>query len=255
MRQEHDLALRGRPGAARRGGDRDRRPPRVLGPRGGGPAAPPPPDRHGLPELRDLAAHDRRPERGLPAQEPAQEPRRDRRGRRVGAPARGARGQGEPAGPVPERRGAAARRAGPRAGGAPERAPAGRAPVEPGRQAPRGDAVRAARAAAAARSHDDLRHPRPGRGLRALGRARRDAPGSGRGAGRTGGGVPGPAQHVRRRVPGGGHEARRPRPARRGRGRAPGRHGGGRAAVPVPRAPRRRPRPCGCTSGPRTSGW
>ena len=78
--------------------------------------------------------------------------------------------------------------------------PAGRAALEPGRQAPRPDAVRAQAAARAHRRHDDLRDPRPGRGdhaRRADRRALRGRPAAGRPAA---GRVRPPRERLRRRV-------------------------------------------------------
>ena len=78
--------------------------------------------------------------------------------------------------------------------------PARRAAVEPGRQAPRPDAVRAQAAARAHRRHDDLRDPRPGRGDHARGadrRALRGRPAAGRPAA---GRLRPPRERVRGRV-------------------------------------------------------
>ncbi len=110
--------------------------------------------------------------------------------------------------------------AGPRAEGV----PAGRAAVEPGREAPRADARRAQAHPPAPGHHDRLRHARPGRGDDA-GRPHRGDVGREGAADRAAAGrVPAPRQPVRRRVhrqpcdePGARDGVRR----WRGRGRAP----------------------------------
>src|SRR5207249_9077639 len=98
--------------------------------------------RDGVPELRDLAAHERVPERGLPA-----------RGRRSAAVAHGDRASGDggprarrtgrariATGAAAVRRTAAAARAGPRARPEAEAAPPRRAALQPRREAPSADA-------------------------------------------------------------------------------------------------------------------
>ncbi len=137
-----------------------------------------PRDRHGLPVVRDLAAHDGVRQRRVSARgpPPARAPRcasacasalRLMEMEHLAEPA-GHRAVGRPAA-------AGGHRA--RAGVPAARAADGRAAVEPGRQAARADARRAARAAAAARHHDGLRDARPGRGDGALRRDRGDARG------------------------------------------------------------------------------
>ena len=121
--------------------------------------------RDGLPELRALPAHDRlrQPRRsrsaraGFRARRSA--PRVERTAKLLGldelARAQAARALGRPA---PARRDGTGDR--PRAAGVPD----GRAALQPRREAAHADARRDRRPAARARRHDDVRHPRPGRG-------------------------------------------------------------------------------------------
>ncbi len=130
--------------------------------------------RDGLPELRPVSAHDGGEE---PRVRPAaaayasrgghaarQRRRRDARPPRSLAPQAGS-ALGRPA---------TARRDGPRARPRAEGVPAGRAAVEPGREAARADARRTEAVAPSFRRHHDLRHARSGRGDDARRSHRRD---------------------------------------------------------------------------------
>ena len=77
LRQDHDLALRGRPGTSDGGRDLDRRPRRVgaRARHAGEPARAQ--HRHGVPVLCGVAAHDGAPERGLSAEAPPRTRRGD----------------------------------------------------------------------------------------------------------------------------------------------------------------------------------
>ena len=159
---------------------------------------------HGLPVLRDLAAHDRLRQRRLPAagaqaRRPALQGG-DRRARRAGARHDGALPAGRPPGHQALRRPAAAPRAGPRAGHPAAAAAARRAAVQPRRQAARVAALRAQAAAARAGHHLGLRHPRPGRGAGAVHAHRRHAGRQRGAAGQAARGLREPGQQVRRRV-------------------------------------------------------
>ena len=145
-----------------------------------------PRDRHGLPELRALPAHDGAPEPRVRAAHPRAR-RRAERDRRVGEP---------PAvlgiDPLLERypKRALRRPAPAGGGGARHRAPAGgvplrRAALQPRRQAARADARRAHPPAPPPRRHHGLRHSRPGRGDD----ARRPHRGAARRPAATGGGA------------------------------------------------------------------
>ena len=121
--------------------------------------------RHGVPELRAVAAHDGRAERRLRARGAQAAARRDPRAR---SPPRSSWWASPGFGDAPSRpalrRPAAARGARAHARDRAAGAAARRAAVQPRRQAARADARTSCGAAAAARHHDDLRHPRPGRG-------------------------------------------------------------------------------------------
>ena len=155
---------------------------------------------------------------------------------------------------------APARGDGPRDRARAEGVPDGRAAVEPRRQAARIDARRAGAAARAARGHDRVRDPRPGRGDdagRAGGGDARRRAAAGRHAAEP---LQPPAEPVRRRVhrlagdePRGGQDRRRAGAVRRHRPAASGRLAAGRrapardprAAAERLRARRRRPTPTG----------
>ena len=127
--------------------------------------------RHGVPELRHLAAHDDRAERRLSAGNPQSRARRDRRPRRRRAEARRPGHDGRQAGDATVRRPAAARGAGARHRLAAAPAAVRRAAVQSRSQAARADAHRAQAHPERGRHHLGLRHPRPGRGA---GHERRD---------------------------------------------------------------------------------
>ena len=110
------------------------------------------------------------------------------------------------------RRAAPARRDGPRDRAGAAGVPDGRAAVEPGRQAARADARRDRAAPARPRRHDDLRHPRPGRGDDDGRPGRGDAQGRAAAGRRAAGALRPPGQPVRRRLhrqPGDEHARRR----------------------------------------------
>ena len=194
--------------------------------------------RHGLPELRALPAPHRGREHGVRA--------RSRRAcrRRSGSPrcarrrASSTSSRTSTASPRTCRvaSASASRWAGRSCAG--RGVPDGRAAVEPRRQAARADPHRAGRAADAARRHDGLRHPRPGRGdddgppgRGAQGRH----PAAGRHAARA---VPRARQPVRRRLHRlAGDEPRAVRRVRRDRSAARARPLAGRPRLrpPVPR--------------------
>ena len=121
-------------------------------------------DRDGVPVLRAVPASRRGGEHPVRAQGA-----RRRRGRARGAPQARRRPAG-PVGPARAQAVAAFRRAAPARGARPRHRrrdahlPDGRADVEPRCAAPRRDAPRDPRAAAAPRHDDDLRHARPDRG-------------------------------------------------------------------------------------------
>ena len=119
---------------------------------------------HGVPELRGVPAPDRLREHRLrPADGQAAEARGrapGRRHRRAHAHRAAARALLGPA----LRRPAPARRRRPRARDGARRDPDGRAALQPRRPAPPRDARRAQGRARRVEDHDDLRHPRPGRG-------------------------------------------------------------------------------------------
>ena len=131
--------------------------------------------RHGVPVLRDLAAHDGVRERGVPAAGRARPQILRRRGQGEGA-ARARHGAHvglrDAPGDAALRRPAAAARLRARAGARAEDPAARRAAVQSRRQAARADAGRAQAAAEAARHHHGLRHPRPVRGAGAVRRDR-----------------------------------------------------------------------------------
>ena len=142
-----------RPGHDHRRRDRDRRRP-------GQRAAPQGPrHRHGVPVLRALSEHDRRPEHRLrpgDARRAQGRPRQGHgRGREAPADRPAARPQARPA----LRRPAPARRHGPRAGAPPQDLPVRRAAVQSRRQAARRDAHRDQEAAPAARARPSSTSP------------------------------------------------------------------------------------------------
>ena len=177
MRQDHDAAMRCRPGAAgsrddRRRGDDGVRTEHLR-------PAEPAGHRDGLPELRDLAAHDRFRQRRVSAARRAQACAA-RRDRQPGAGSARDRGTGRPRGS--QRNGAFRRTtatARPCAGArpAPETAAAGRAAQQPRRQASRSAPRRGSTAAAPPRHHHALRHARSGRGVEHVVPDRRAQPG------------------------------------------------------------------------------
>ena len=178
LRQDHDAAHDRRLRAADGGRDparrtADRRCPAVQAQR-----------QHGLPALRALPAHGRRPQRRLrPAPDEGRQvrggPSRQRRPR--DGPPRGLRAAPH-VGDV--RRPAAARRAREGPGQPPHRAPPRRAAGRARPEAPQGDAARAQGPPARGRHHVRLRDPRPGGGAhderRHRGHARRAHPADGR---------------------------------------------------------------------------
>ena len=182
-------------------------------------------------------------ERRVPA---AEIERRVRRGPRARPPR--PRGTAAPGAAV--RGHAAAGGAGARARLPAARAPARRAAGRARQEAARGDARRAQRDPALGRHHHDLRHPRSGRGPRAVRPHRGDEPRPHRAARRAARGLRAPGHPVRRRLhrrvdrPAGTRGDRRPA-SRRGR-RAARRGARGR----WPRAAR-----SSWPSGPSASGW
>ena len=162
------------PAHGRRAGDdlgrrgRDRRPRRQPG-RAGRPR-----HRHGVPELCALPAYEHLRQHGLWPAQPRHAEGRDRQAREGSrAHPRDRALPGTPAAPA-LRRPAPARRHGPRHRAQAAGLPLRRAALEPRRQAARPDARRDQEAAARARRHRDLRHPRSSRGDDALRQARGD---------------------------------------------------------------------------------
>ena len=182
-----------------------------------------PQPRDGVPVLRDLAAHDRRAERGVSAARPQNGQARHPGSRRGGAGPGRARRAGRPLPAPAVRWPAAAGRAGPCHRALPGGTAARRAVLQSGRQAARASPPLAQGTAARPRAHHAFRDPRPGRGVvderpdpgheRRAHPARRDA----------GGGLPAAPFAVRRRVrrPVQLPDRRRPRRAGRRRGPAP----------------------------------
>ncbi|CAA9224732.1 MAG: Glycerol-3-phosphate ABC transporter, ATP-binding protein UgpC, partial [uncultured Acetobacteraceae bacterium] len=159
-----------------------------------------PQHRHGVPELRPLPAHDGAAEPGV---RPPQAPRPQAgarpeggRDRRHVADRRHVRTEAAAA----LRRAAAARRARPGADPRPGGLPAGRAAVEPGREAARPHAGGTGGAAPEGADHHGLRHPRPTGGADALRPHRRDEPRRDAAGGPAGGDLFSPRQPLRRRV-------------------------------------------------------
>ena len=237
--------------------DRHRRRDRVRHRQGHLRAAERPRHRHGVPVLRDLAAHDGVRERRVPAAGRARPQIFRRRGEGEGAArARdGAHvGLRDAPGDAAFRRPAAAARVRARAGARAEDPAARRAAVQPRRQAARADAGRAQAAAEAARHHHGLRHPRPVRGAGAVRRDRRVQFRQDHPARHAAGDLPAAQEPVRRRL----HRLRQ-LPQGQGQGGAGGRaRGHGRdPARPVPLhfwADGLRPaRTCWSRPGPRTS--
>ena len=159
VRQVHLAAHARRPRGGQRRPHPDRRPRRHR------PVAQGPRHRDGVPELRALPAHDGRRQHGLRAQDRRRRPR-----------ARSASGSRRPPRSSTSSR-YLERKPKALSGGqrqrvamgraivrSPAGVPHGRAAVEPRRQAPRPDPHPDRLAAAPARRHDRLRHPRPGRG-------------------------------------------------------------------------------------------
>ena len=138
--------------------------------------AAPAPDRHRVPVVRDLAAHDRAENVMFPLRVTGRAPQEVSRpdtamqALDIGRPGRLRRPPG--AGAV--RWAAAAGRAGARARPRAQGAPARRAAEQPRQGPARPDARRDPRGATAARHHHRVRHPRPGRGAGRLRRRRRD---------------------------------------------------------------------------------
>ena len=157
LRQEHDLAHPRRPRRADRGPGFHRRP----GHHGGGRARPR--HRHGVPELRALSAHDGVREHRLPARDGEAAEGRDRPGGAGGRAKSRDRASARPQARAIVRRPAAALRAGPRHRPQGAAVPARRAALQSRRQAAAGNPHRAEEAAALARRHRGLCHPRPGR--------------------------------------------------------------------------------------------
>ena len=153
-----------------------------------------------VPVLRDLAAHDRRAERGVSAARPQDGQARHPGSRRGGAGPGRARRAGRPLPAPAVRRPAAAGRAGPRHRALPGGAAARRAVLQSRRQAARTRPRLAQGAAARPRAHHGFRDPRPGRGAV----DERPDPGHERRAhparGDAGGGLPAAPRAVRRRV-------------------------------------------------------
>ena len=142
-------------------------------------AARPAQARHGVPVLRDLAAHDGVRQRRLSAAACGTSPR-PRSSDRVTTALRLVEMERlrRPAGAGAVGRPAAARGDRPRAGVRARGAAARRAAQQPRCAAARADGRRVPRPAAAAQDHHALRHPRPGRGDGALRPRRRDAAGA-----------------------------------------------------------------------------
>ena len=160
--------------------------------------------RHGLPVVRDLAAHDRVRERRLPAAgataPPASRQAGDHRTRGTRARDDGAAAVRRPARDQALRWAAAAAGAGASDRDRAVAAAAGRAAVQPGRQAARVAAVRAQASAARTGNHLDLRDARPDRGAVAVVEHRRHARRRGRAAGQAAGHLRESAEQVRRGV-------------------------------------------------------
>ena len=201
--------------------------------------------RHGVPELRDLAAHDGRAERRLSARNQESRARRNRGPRRRRAQARRPGPDGRQARYPIVWRTAAADGAGARDRVAAAPAAVRRAAVQSRSQAARADARRTQAHPARGRHHLDLRHPRPVRGAGDERRDHRHEQGPHPADGRPARNLRAPGQRLcqqfhRRRQSAEGPRARghRARP-RRGRDRrrrphrqtglpARRRHGGGR---------------------------
>src|SRR5581483_3609597 len=187
--------------------------------------------RHGVPVLRDLAAHDGRGERGLPAEGAPPARRGDSRAGSGGARASGAGRARTAAVAAPQRRPAAARGPRPRPGHQSPPAAARRAVQQPRREAARADARGAEAAPEAAQHRRAVRDPRPDGGAESLRSRRADE----RGPRRAGGPAPRPVlparERVRARLHRQGGAVPRPGPAsragRRGHRGAGGHHGAG----------------------------
>ena len=174
LRQDHDAALDRRAGAADRGRDRGRRARGLFVEQGHFRRAEQAQFRHGVPVLRDLAAHERVPERGLPARGAQAAQEGDPRQGHARAAGGRARRAGRPRRHQALRRPAAAAGARARAGDGAAAPAARRAAVQSRRQAARPHALRAQAAAARSQPHHRLRHPRPERGAGAVARDRGD---------------------------------------------------------------------------------
>ena len=214
LRQDHHAQARRRARAPRSGRDLRRRPCAVRRRVGTVRAAGAARHGHGLPELRDLAAHDGLRERRVPASRAARAARGDSRPGH-GHPRHG--GSGRPArqaGADAVRRPAAAGGARAGAGVEPGSAAAGRAALEPGRAAARRDAVRAPGDAGQARHHQHLRDARPGRGDDAVGSHRRHERRSHRAGRRARGRLPAAEHALRDGLPGPGQPSARARAPR-----------------------------------------
>ena len=158
--------------------------------------------RDGVPVLRALSQHDRRPEHrlrhGNPRRTQARAREGDRRSLEASADRPSARPQAEPALGRP----APARRHGPRAGAQSAGVPVRRAAVEPRRQTAHRHAHRDQAAASAHEDDDRLRHARPDRGDDAGDQDRRAEGRHPAAVRHAGGNLQQPGQHVRRRLHG-----------------------------------------------------
>src|SRR5690606_22175568 len=222
---------------------------------------------HRVPELRAVPAHDGGRERGV---RPGNAARGGQGARRAGGRGAAAGRAGAPGRPPsrPHVGGAAAARgAGPRAGDTAEPVAAGRAAVQPGRQAARRDAAGIAQHPAHGGHHHHPGHARPVRGAGAVRPHRGDESGARRTGGRPVLRLRGAGQRLRRRLPGQGqcvHAAARHRRAGRPGVRRRGCHRPGRSADAARsghRAARENPvlragglRPAGPHEGPRLPG-
>ena len=157
--------------------------------------------RHGVPVLRALSAHDRLRQHGLRHEDRQGEQGRDRPARAPGRRDPAADQISRPPAQGDVGRPAPARRHRPRHRAQSEGVPVRRAAVEPRRRAARRHPHRDRQAQGIdAQHHDDLRHPRPGRGDDA-GRPHRRAEGRPHRAGRhADGALPPSGQSVRRAV-------------------------------------------------------